>query len=120
MTVEGHIDLRELAGWLARRRRGRTEATVQSDVPMLLLASGLNLTEGDVLDVELEAPPGDRREEHARQADTRPSLGSAPHPYPPRTSAQSRPLVWEAPRASALEGTATGWRRFLAWVAAAR
>ena len=61
MTVEGHIDLRELAGRLARRRRGRTEATVQADVRMLLLASGLNLTEGDVLDVELEAQLGDRR-----------------------------------------------------------
>ena len=58
MTLEGQIDLRELAGQLANRtRRGRTEATVQSDVRMLLLASGLNLTEGDVLDVELEAPP---------------------------------------------------------------
>ena len=52
MTVEGHIDLWELAGRLARRRRGRTEATVQSDVRMLLLASGLNLTEGDVLSFE--------------------------------------------------------------------
>ena len=61
MTVEGHIDLRELAGRLAHRRRGRTEATVQSDVRMLLLASRLNLTEGDVLDVELEAQLGDRR-----------------------------------------------------------
>ena len=28
---------------------------------MLLLASGLNLTEGDVLDVELEAQVADRR-----------------------------------------------------------
>ena len=28
---------------------------------MLLLASGLNLTEGDVLDVKLEAQFGDRR-----------------------------------------------------------
>ena len=31
---------RGLAGRLARRRRGRTEATVQSDVRMMLLASG--------------------------------------------------------------------------------
>ena len=62
MTVEGHIDLLELAGRLANRtRRGRTEATVQSDVRMLLLAAGLNLTEGDVQDVELEAPLADRR-----------------------------------------------------------
>ena len=62
MTVEGHIDLRALAGRLANRtRRGRTEATVQSDVRMLLLAAGLNLTEGDVLDVELEAQLADRR-----------------------------------------------------------
>ena len=34
---------------------------MQSDVRMLLLASGLNLTEGDVLDVELEAQLADRR-----------------------------------------------------------
>ena len=61
MIVEGHIDLRELVGRLAHRRRGRTEATVQSDVRMLLLASRLNLTESDVLDVELEAQLGDRR-----------------------------------------------------------
>ena len=78
MTVEGHIDLRELAGRLARRRRGRTEATVQADVRMLLLASGLNLTEGDVLDVELEAQLADRRREGPQEAHPRASLGSAP------------------------------------------
>ena len=78
MTVEGHIDLRELAGRLARRRRGRTEATVQSDVRMLLFASGLNLTEGDVLDVELEAQLADRRREGPQEAHPRASLGSAP------------------------------------------
>ena len=60
--MEGWIDLRELAGRLANRSlKGRTEATVQSDVRMLLLASALNLTEGDVLDVKLEAPLADRR-----------------------------------------------------------
>ena len=78
MTVEGHIDLRELAGRLARRRRGRTEATVQADVRMLLLASGLNLTEGDVLDVELEAQLADRRREGPQEAHPRASLRSAP------------------------------------------
>lgn len=62
MAVEGWIDLRELAGRLANRSlKGRTEATVQSDVRMLLLASGLNLAEGDVLDVRLESPLADRR-----------------------------------------------------------
>ena len=62
VTVEGNIDLRELTGRLANRSlRGRTEADVQSDVRMLLLASGLNLTEGDVLDVKLEAQLADRR-----------------------------------------------------------
>ena len=62
MAVEGWIDLSELAGRLANRSlKGRTEATVQSDVRMLLLASALNLTEGDVLDVKLEAPLADRR-----------------------------------------------------------
>ena len=78
MTVEGHIDVRELAGRLARRRRGRTEATVQADVRMLLLASGLNLTEGDVLDVELEAQLGDRRREGPQEAHPWASLRSAP------------------------------------------
>ena len=34
---------------------------MQSDVRMLLLAAGLNLTEGDMLDVELEAQLSDRR-----------------------------------------------------------
>lgn len=62
MVVDGQIDMRALVGRLANRaRRGRTEATVQSDVRMLLLAAGLNLTEGDVLDVELEAQLADRR-----------------------------------------------------------
>ena len=62
MAVEGWIDLRELAGRLANRSlKGRTEAIVQSDVRMLLLAAGLNLTEGDVLDVKLESPLADRR-----------------------------------------------------------
>ena len=36
MAVEGWIDLRELAGRLSNRSlKGRTEATVQSDVRML-------------------------------------------------------------------------------------
>ncbi len=62
MAVDGWIDLRELAGRLANRSlKGRTEATVQADVRMLLLAAGLNLTEGDVLDVKLESPLADRR-----------------------------------------------------------
>ena len=62
MTLAGQIDLGELAGRLANRsRRGRTEATVQADVRMLLLASGLNLTEDDMLDVELETQLSDRR-----------------------------------------------------------
>ncbi|MXZ99044.1 MAG: hypothetical protein F4076_12455 [Acidimicrobiaceae bacterium] len=62
MATEGWIDLRELAERLANRSlKGRSEATVQSDVRMLLLAAGLNLTEGDVLDVKLESPLADRR-----------------------------------------------------------
>ncbi|WP_419927207.1 N-6 DNA methylase [Candidatus Poriferisocius sp.] len=62
MVLDGHVSLSELVERLANRsRRGRTEATVQADVRMLLLAAGLNLTEGDVLDVELEAPLADRR-----------------------------------------------------------
>ena len=62
MVLEGRVDLREIAGRLANRsRRGRSEATVQSDVRMLLLAAGLNLTKGDVLNVELESQLADRR-----------------------------------------------------------
>lgn len=62
MGLDGHIDLGELVSRLANRaRRGRTEATVHADVRMLLLASGLNLTEGDILDVDLEAQLADRR-----------------------------------------------------------
>ena len=76
MAVEGWIDFRELAGRLANRSlKGRTEATVQSDVRMLLLASALNLTEGDVLDVKLEAPLADRRR-IVRSAAVRPSADS--------------------------------------------
>ena len=40
----------------------------------------------------------DITENTPRQAHPRARLGSAPHPYPPRTSAQSRPVVREAPR----------------------
>ncbi len=62
MGLEGHIDLSELISRLANRsRRGRTEATLQADIRMLLLAARLNLTEDDVLDVDLEAPLADRR-----------------------------------------------------------
>ena len=53
MTVGGQVDLRELAGRLARSRRDRTEATVQSDARTQLLAPGSTRTEGDVQDVEL-------------------------------------------------------------------
>lgn len=62
MSLDGRVDLGELVGRLADRgRRGRTEATVQSDVRMLLLAARLNLTENDVLDVDLETQLSDRR-----------------------------------------------------------
>ena len=55
------VDLRSLVGRLADRRPGRTEANVQSDLHMLLLAAPLELAEGDVTDIVLEQPTGDRR-----------------------------------------------------------
>lgn len=55
------IDLRDVAGRLADRRADRAEANVQADVRMLLLAAGLNLRDGDLHDVTLEAPVGFRR-----------------------------------------------------------
>lgn len=62
MTINASIDLRDLVVRMATlSRRGRTEATVQSDIRILLIASELNLTEDDVLEVELEAQLGDRR-----------------------------------------------------------
>jgi SAM-dependent methyltransferase len=56
-----HIDLGEVCHRLADRRPSRAEANVQSDVRLLLLAAGLNLRDGDLLDVVLEAPVGVRR-----------------------------------------------------------
>lgn len=56
------VELTDIARRLVDRgARGRTEATVQSDVRLVLLAAQLNLTEHDVLDVHLEAQVGDRR-----------------------------------------------------------
>lgn len=53
--------LRQIAARLADRRSDRAEALVQSDVRMLLLSAKLNLRDGDLLDVNLEAPVGVRR-----------------------------------------------------------
>lgn len=62
MSSHAAIDLQALVARLSNRDTpGRTEATVQSDIRLLLIASGLNLSEDDVLDVTLEAPLGDRR-----------------------------------------------------------
>jgi SAM-dependent methyltransferase len=55
------VDLRTIASRLADRRPDRAEALVQSDLRMLLLAAGLNLRDGDLEDVNLEAPVGLRR-----------------------------------------------------------
>jgi len=55
------IDLLQVAGRLVDRRPGRAEATVQSDLRLLLLAAGLNLLEENLEEVVLEAPVGKRR-----------------------------------------------------------
>ncbi len=55
------IDLDAVARRLADRAAGRSEATVQSDVRLLLLAAGLNLLDGQLEDVVLEAPVGKLR-----------------------------------------------------------
>ncbi|CAM4072488.1 N-6 DNA methylase [Nocardiopsis rhodophaea] len=53
-------DLTALIGRLSDRNKVRSEATLQADVRQLLLTGGLNLADHD-LDVDLEAPVGDRR-----------------------------------------------------------
>jgi SAM-dependent methyltransferase len=55
------VDLAEVASRLSARVAGRAEANVQADLRMLLLSAGLNLLEGDLEDVVLEAPVGKRR-----------------------------------------------------------
>lgn len=55
------IDLRAVALRLADRRQGRTEANVQSDLHLFLDAAPLDLDDGDLLDVILEAPAGEQR-----------------------------------------------------------
>ena len=55
------VDLHEIAVRLANRAPNRAEAIVQSDLRMLLLASGLNLLEENLHEVILEAPVGNRR-----------------------------------------------------------
>ncbi len=62
MDPQAAVDLRDVVSRLCNRSAsGRTEATVQSDIRLLLIASGLNISEDDILDVTLEAPLGDRR-----------------------------------------------------------
>jgi len=57
----GVIDLVEVAARLINRVPSRAEATVQSDLRLLLLAAGLNLREENLEEVVLEAPVGGRR-----------------------------------------------------------
>src|SRR5262245_52941827 len=54
----GSVDLRELIARLASRDASRAEATVQSDVRMLLLAAPLNLADAQVATVDLETQAG--------------------------------------------------------------
>ncbi len=62
MNPQAAVDLETVVDRLCNRSApGRTEATVQSDIRLLLIASGLNIFENDILDVTLEAPLGDRR-----------------------------------------------------------
>lgn len=55
------VDLTALARRLADRRTGRTEANVQSDLHMLLTAAPLQLNDGDLNEIVLESPAGQRR-----------------------------------------------------------
>jgi len=55
------VDLGELARRLADRKQGRTEANVQSDLRMLLTAAPLQLEDGDLQEIVLESPAGQRR-----------------------------------------------------------
>ena len=87
---------------------------------MLLLASGLNLTEGDVLDVELEAQLGDRRREGPQEACPRASQGSAPILIRLEEALQTDLWCGKAHERSRWRERRRGWRRFFAWVAAAR
>jgi hypothetical protein len=59
--VAAIVDLRELAGRLAERTAGRSEATLQADIRLLLLTAPFNLGETDLRDVPLEAPVGGGR-----------------------------------------------------------
>lgn len=55
------VDLRAMVAELAARDRGRTEATIQSKVHLLLTAAPLDLGEAELNEVVLESPVGDRR-----------------------------------------------------------
>lgn len=57
----GTVDLGDLARRLADRKQGRTEANVQSDLHMLLTAAPLQLEDGDLQEITLESPAGQRR-----------------------------------------------------------
>jgi SAM-dependent methyltransferase len=59
--VVAKIDLREVVARIATRSPGRTEATLQSDVRLLLLQAPLALQPGDVVNVDLETPVGTRK-----------------------------------------------------------
>lgn len=56
-----NVDLTALARRMADRRTGRTEANVQSDLHMLLTAAPLQLDDGDLQEIVLESPAGQRR-----------------------------------------------------------
>jgi len=55
------IDLTALMQRMSDRRRGRTEANVQSDLHMLLTAAPLQLEDGDLQEIVLESQAGQRR-----------------------------------------------------------
>ncbi len=59
--VNGAIDLRAVVARVATRSPRRTEATLQSDVRILLLQAPLALQPGDLLTVDLETPVGTRK-----------------------------------------------------------
>src|SRR5216683_2729523 len=59
--VIGAVDLHAVVTRIATRSPGRTEATLQSDVRLLLLQAPLALQPGDVVNVDLETPVGTRK-----------------------------------------------------------
>jgi SAM-dependent methyltransferase len=60
-NVTAAVDLRAVVATIAARSPGRTEATLQSDIRILLLQAPLALQPGDLVAADLETPVGVRK-----------------------------------------------------------